>query len=430
MDLASDPASYATQLALRVHDIASLPQPEIIRRLRSLIRSLVSPDSIPDSDSRRHLNAIATAAITLEAVGELSRRFYPYGKLRNLVITYVDHLIPWVRHFYATKIRDRLDPIHTNEDKKQKMIRNLSSVLFVMILSDPTAPVIHPKLAPNFDILCGLWFEEDAQHPINMEDIRAPALASETIWMLFGRTTELAGIIEALVHSADEDTDRVAITAVEKLRQAMKAPASKRFSIIRHQVIALILADYPAHAFKGSLKASFQRIEPDLFTVLFAKGIRLLSDQTLVDARQKRPGFTILCSYYLPNIHIRRIVAAENGTRALRQCIRYGVLDGMVELFMQHDGNISESSFDFSTLRDTFAVLHYGLGVRSICVEIQNTFKRLIPYLEMPKSPGRKEWKRFTDAVMVQSVYLNFTTRNFAINGEGLAYCHHVRTPS
>lgn len=422
----SEPVSYANQLALSIRGIASLPEREIVRRLSRLFRSLVSPDSILVGDSPRFLNATATAAITLEAVGESSKHFVSYDELRNLVISNVDHLIPWVRYFYMTKIRDCLDPIHTKEDEKQKMIRTLSSVLFVITLNATSAPLLHPKLQPNFDILCGLWLEEDAQHPVNTEDIRAPALASEMIWLLSIRAAEAAQFIEALVHSTDGDTDRVAITAVDKLRRAMKAVKSKRFSIIRHQQIALVLATCPDHTFREALKASFQKLQPDLFTVLFAKGMRLLSDRTSVDARKNGEDFGILCSFYSPNINISRIVVAENGTRTLRQCIRNGVLDGMVELLMLH-GDISASLTDISILKHTFALLYYGLSVRSICVEIQDTFKRLVPYLVMPRSSGRKEWKRFTDAVMVQSVYLNFTTRNIGINSDGFGYCQHVR---
>lgn len=46
----------------------------------------------------------------------------------------------------------------------------------------------------------------------------------------------------------------------------------------------------------------------------------------------------------------------------------------------------------------------------------------------MPLSPGRKEWQRFTDAVLLQSVVLHTTNRHTADIMEPMGVCSHVRT--
>lgn len=419
----SDPVSYANQLSLRVHGIASLSEHEIVRRLRGLFLILVDPDDMPDDKShRRFLNATATAASSLEAVGEVGIHFYRFPILVELVCSNMYRLLPWVQYFYRTKIRNRLDPIHSNEDDKQTLIRNLSTVLHAILLKSALVGGVHLQLAANYDIISGLWLEEDVQHPIHTRNEHDGALISEILRGLFRTTKSTGSVIEALVHSADGDAERVARVARNKLRLAMKSH-SKGLPIRPHHYIAFMLFIHDDNAFKDNLRASFHQHE---MHTSFAKAMRLMSDQVSADTKIEGPGFGASCDIYFGNFNIRMVKEAGDGTRVLRQCIRYGALDGLVQLLKLHDTK-ADRHIGMPVLKNVFDLLYFGLGVRSVCVDIQDAFKRLSPLKEMPLSPGRKEWKRFTDAVLLQSVILHIMNRHTADIMEPMGFCSHVR---
>lgn len=419
----SDPVSYANRLSLRVHGIASLSEHEIVRRLRGLFLILVDPDYMPDDKShRRFLNAIATAASSLEAVGEVGIHFYRFPILVELVCSNKYRLIPWVQYFYRTKIRNRLDPIHSNEDDKQTLIRNLSTVFHAILLRSALERDVHPLLEANYNILTGLWFEEDIQHPIHTKNEHDGALVAEIFRGLFRMTKAIGLVIEAFVRSADGDADRVARVARNKLRLAMKAH-SKGLPIRPHHYIAFVLFIHDNHAFKEILRESFQKYE---MHTSFAKAMRLMSNQVSADTKIEGPKFGTSCELYFGNFNTRMFKEAGNGTRALRQCIRYGALDGLVQLLKLHDTK-ADRHIGMPVLKNVFDLLYFGLGVRSVCVDIQDAFKRLAPLKEMPSSPGREEWKQFTDAVLLQSVILHIMNRHTADIMEPMGLCSHVR---
>lgn len=419
----SDPVSYANQLALRVQGIASVPEREMLSRLKYLFRCLVDPGSMSDGDGR-FVNATATAALSLEAVGEIGVHFPRRPALKHLVVSNLDRLIPWVQYFYRAKIRNVLDPIHTEEDGKQMLIRNMSAVFLAIETPKDGKGPLPPHIESNYDVITGLWFEEDAQHPINTRNTLSQAFASQLLCNIFTGCSSYfnAPLMQSFIKSADGDVDRVANITLSKLRQALKAKPCRRYSITQLHFIATVLAADREHVFTRSFQ------QHQVFTT-FAKCVRLLSDIPAPANFGDKKFFDMTCDCYFRILPTMLLSYAENNTRALRQSVRYGALEGVAQMLVTESSTAMQDP-EVSILKDTFNLLQISLGIRSVCVDVQRAFKRLPPLVEIPKSPGRKLWKQFTEQVMIQSVFLKVVKQLNARRMKAGHTCSHVRTVS
>lgn len=416
------------RISLRVKGISSLREREMLGRLRDILRSVVDPVNGLANDDPRHLIAAATASVYLEAVGEVSVHFYRRASVANLVNSYADKLLPWVRYFYQTKIQNRLDPIHLDEDEKQRLIRNLSSVFLALTFATDVTKSFHPLIRPNYDIIVGLWFEEDAQNSIFART--QPPYPSEILWLLLGFLQPDAHqpLTEKLVLGADGDTHRVTSLALDKLRKAMaiamKTAPSKltRLSIMKYHTIILALVTNPDHIFD----LGFQQHQT--LTTL-TKATRLLSEIPVSVTDVESDLFSGTFTRYFSNFTTMILGHSEDGTRAIRQCIRYGALDCIAQHLMIH-GSVSKQDPEASILEPTLHLLRFSLAIRSICVDIRDIMKRLPPPAKMPRSPGREMWMRFMDEVCMQCVFLKEAELEAKQRKEIRNICSRVRVIS
>lgn len=355
--------------------------------------------------------------MTLQAVGEVAYRIRTFPSLSNLISSNVDLLMSWIRYFYWAKIRNVTNPIRLNRDDKQRLIKTLSAAILAISYTHPNHKEHHPEVKLSYDIISYLWLEEDIRNPINVNPY-----ASEILWTLLERTPDgHLEFVETLNRTAGGNSDRVADIAITRLRQAMKEAPDDLTPILMHLINAIMLSFGRDHAISHSMH------EHQIFTT-FSKCMRHLA-QTIDDAEGNE--FRIACAHYY-RLLLRMVLRdSEDRRRALRQCIRYGMLDGIAQLLLQvQNGQNLEDTITVS-LANTFALLNIAVMNARVCVDISDAFERLPVTVfsdGMKSSPELNAWRRFMNDVAVKSVFVKFEALSRA-EGKANGPCFYVRIP-
>lgn len=400
----------AILLARRVQGIESFPEHKMLKTLEDLFRILRDPDT------GNRMIAPVEAAITLQAVGDAVDSIVKKPSLKALVIINKGRLLAWIHHFYWSKIRRLSDPIHSNKDDQQMFIKNMSATLYAIFFPDYGHEL--NEIQANYEVVSGLWLAEDAQHPINSIPFASKLLSH--FLFVYGTRKDTA-LVEELVRSAGGDAGKVARVAITNLRRAMKEAPHNRWPITMHFLIVTGLASGRTHEISNSLH------EHELFTTI-SKCIRILTfvPITTGNSVEEHAFMTAFGKYALV---FREMILgdADNGTRALRQCIRYGALEGMAQYLIMHDG--TEHAPFATAVESTLSFLTPSLGIRTVCIEALDAFKKL-PLLvfsrDSPRSPRWKLWRTFVNATMVHSVFAKLVMMENTMNGVIQHACRYV----
>lgn len=366
-----------------------------MEKLEELFYILVDPYEAPDRNDWRYTDAPITASVILQAVGDVAYRIRAFPPLSNLISSNVDLLMSWIRYFYWAKIRNVTDPIRLDRVDKQRLVKNLSTAILAVYHTHPNRKEHHPEVKANYDIISYLWLEEDIRYPMN-----ANPYASELILTLLERVPEgHLDFVEALNMAAGGNSDRVADIAITKLRKAMKEAPDDVNPLLVHLINAIMLSFGRKHAISHSMH------EHQIFTT-FSKCMRHLA-RTTDDAEGSE--FRIACDHYYRLMQRMILKDAKDPIRALRQCIRYGMLDGIAEILLQiHNGKKMEDTITIG-LAYTFSLLNVALMNARVCVTISSAFERLpvtVFSVKTNNTPMWNVWRKYVDDLTVMNVFV------------------------
>lgn len=385
--------AYSERLSRRIEYISSYPEFKMLKTFKDLFHCLGDPDT----DNR--LTAPLQARIVFQAVATAINQIVNTPSLKSLLTANKGRILAWIYYFYWSKTRWLTDPDYSDKDDQQAMIYSMSTTIYA-IYTHEFVSLKDDGLPSIYEVISGLWIAEDTRHAMN----RLP-YASKILSVLFcANRPPPDAFLEALLRSANGDADKVAQIAITKLRSTMKEAPDDRWPIAMHFVIVAGLACGRRHDICVSLH------EHEIFTTM-SKCVRLLADLSDTRGTSEEHAFMFAFGTYVSVL--TRMIAedAENGTRALKQCIRYGALDS-IERYLIICNEIVDDPFA-SPLEYTLSYLISSLGIRTVCLEAIDAFTRL-PLSAFsfgtpePKSPRRKLWQQFVTAVMSQSAFVRF----------------------
>lgn len=399
------------RLIRRVENIASFPKLKMLRTLGDFINGLGGPDNDNRMSTQREMEAF----IALQAVGEAVDTITKDASMKALVNNKREQLIAWVHYFYKSRVQKFTNLSGSIKDGEQITIKNLSATLFATFFPLGSRNM-KTQIKSSYEVISGLWLAEDAQHPANVYPY-----ASKILSQLLHRAGKDIALKEALLRSANGDADLVAQAAIGKLRKAMIEVPEERWPIAMHSIIVTSLAS----GRRNEIFASLHKHE--IFTTT-SKSIRLLSSLPSTTSSVERQAFEDAFGLYASVFADMITSDAENGTRALKQCIRYGALNGITEYLVLHSDGITGGPLA-SPVSRTISFLTSYLGIRTISIETINAFKTLpslAKSMEGP-SPTHKIWKEFVDTVMIHTVFVKLADIAISLEKPIREVCFHVR---
>lgn len=408
-----DLGTYANRLHQRVRGIASLPEDKVLERIGELLRILKDPGNIPGDVWRfrdsAYVKAALEASVTIEAIGEVSKLVLKFSSVRDLVALHVDQIVAWIRHFYWSQVRSFSDPIYKDDDGRQRLIGGLSrafNAIKALQPFDSNFSQFHPQIQSSLDIICGLWLEEDVQN-------YNPS-SSELLWHILPAAE--VQMKDALVISANGDADRVANVAILKLRLEMKKTSPKSTHLMLHFVNAVMLA-HGDHPVSSSLH------DHKIFST-FAKCIRILT--RLPDGNY--PSLTIACARYFMVFEPLILRDTRNGTLALKQNIRFGLLGSIAHLRISYTGSTANRAI-MPLIRNTLLFISHGLKSLAICSETLKTLKELPLHAFQADAnyPEWDVWNQLMVSIMAHSFFMKHCMLILADEKETRDLCSNVR---
>lgn len=330
-----------------------VPSKEALRKLEEIFSILVDPEKIFDDDDPKYFGAPIAASLALQTVSGIADQIHDSPALSALVSSNSGILMAWARYFYQTELLyDHSCPLLGDDDNKQKWIKKISSTILAISYTYPDKKEHHPLVRSNYELISYLWLEEDTQNPFSSD-----APASVALWNILHRTCKVSPeLMQALLSSANGDADYVSDLAITRLRKAMKENLDDRKLILIHLCNAIMLSLGRNHEISLSMRRH------QIFTT-FSKCLRLLSRPS---NKLQSAGwlFNTASSLYYTGFFRMIVKDAENGTRALRQCIQYGLLDGIAQLLIEiRLGKTLDDTLTAGLIK-TFALLHMGLQCR------------------------------------------------------------------
>lgn len=407
--------SHGNRLHQRVRGrIASLPEGKVLERIEELLHTLKDPSDIPVDVWRfrdsAYAKAVLDASKTIDAVGEVSKLVLTFSSVRDLVSLHADQIVAWIRHFYWSQVRSFSDPIYKDEDGRQSLIKGLSRALNAIKALQPfdsSFSQLHPEIQSSLDIISGLWLEEDVQN-------YNPS-ASELLWHILPAAE--VQMKDALVISANGDADRVANVAILKLRLEMKKASPKSAHLMLHFVNAVMLA-HGDHPVSSSLH------DHQIFST-FAKCIRLLT--RLPDGNY--PSLTIACARYFMVLEPLILRDARNGTLALKQNIRFGLLGSIAHLRISYTGNTANQAI-MPLIRNTLLFISHGLKSLAVCSETLKALKELPLHAFQADAniyPEWDVWNQLMVSIMAHSFFMKHCMLILVDEKETRDLCSNVR---